>query len=198
MFEPRRPFVRLHSSEQPIPRASVADDSADRDDWAAIHIELRAMAASALRAERDTHTLQPTALAHEAYFRLVGIDSFDWQNPIHFRSAAATVIRHVLVDHARTRASLRRAGGATPCAKSSAGSSSRSAKGHVRDEDLLDLNEALTELAGLNERLARIIELRFFGGLTTMEIGDLVGLSVRAVELEWSMARAWLRDRLSA
>jgi RNA polymerase sigma factor (TIGR02999 family) len=155
-----------------------------------VYDELRALAESYLRRERPDHTLQATALVHEAYMRLVKQEEVEWQNRAHFFAVAAQAIRRILVDHARGHQSGKRGGD----------------RKRVRldedltvpepDLDLLALDEALQELAHLHERQARIVELRFFGGLSLKEVAEYLGLSPRTIDGDWHMARAWLRCKL--
>ncbi len=157
-----------------------------------IYDDLKRLAANQLRGERNNHTLHPTALVHEAYLRLVNQRSTNWQNRLHFFSIAARIIRRILIDHARERCAVKRGGTLRPI----------SIFGHDVAEtespvDLLSLDEALTELAELSERQARIVELRFFGGLTIPEVATTMGIGSRSVDREWQVARVWLFHRLS-
>jgi RNA polymerase sigma factor (TIGR02999 family) len=151
-----------------------------------VYGELRKLAASYLRSERLDHTLQPTALVHEAYLRLVDQRSVNWQNRAHFYGIAAQMMRRILVDHARRRRAAKRDAAAyllrTP-AESPAG---------FRDLELLALDEALRGLEALDARQARIVELRFFGGLNVEETAEAAGVSSATVKREWRTARAWL------
>jgi len=150
---------------------------------------LRRLAASYLGRERVGHTLQPTALVHEAFLRLA---DGAYADQSHFRAAAAIAMRRILVDHARTRGAQKRGGDRLRITL---------IEGVTADEpdiDLLALDEALDELGRVSPRRARIVELRFFGGLTTAEIGDAIGVSTRTVEGDWLFARAWLRKRLAS
>jgi RNA polymerase sigma factor (TIGR02999 family) len=155
--------------------------------------ELRRLAASYLRRERAGHTLQPTALVNEAYLRLVDQDGVRWQNRAHFFGIAANLMRQILVDHARQRAAEKRGG------SDQQRLSLTQAERIVRHEDVdvLALNEALERLAEFDPQQARIVELKFFGGLTIEEICEVAGLSHATVEREWKLARAWLRRELS-
>ena len=157
-----------------------------------VYGELRALAAQRLRAERRNHTLQATALVHEAYLRLAEQTRAAWQDKTHFLAVGAQVIRRILVDHARSRAALKRGGGARLTLHDT-----DVAVGGV-DVDVLALHEALEELARLDPRQAQVVELRFFGGLSVAESAGLLGVSERTVEGDWQMAKAWLRRKLSA
>jgi RNA polymerase sigma factor (TIGR02999 family) len=151
-----------------------------------VYGELRKLAASYLRAERADHTLQPTALVHEAYLRLVDQRSVNWQNRAHFFGIAAQMMRRILVDHARRRQAAKR-DGATYRLQTEPG-----LEDVDRDPELLALDEALTGLETLDVRQARIVELRFFGGLTVEETAEVTGISPATVKREWQTARAWL------
>ncbi len=157
-----------------------------------IYDDLRRLAASQLRNERANHTLHPTALVHEAWLRLVSQHSANWQNRLHFFSIAARIIRRILIDHARERFAQKRGGTQRPISISG-----QDVAGKESPVDLLSLDEALTELAELSERQARIVELRFFGGLTIPEVAATLGIGNRSVDREWQVARVWLYHRLS-
>lgn len=150
-----------------------------------VYAELRRVAASYLRAERPDHTLQPTALVHEAYLRLVDQSSVKWQNRAHFFGIASQMMRRILVDHARRRQAAKRDAASfflrTP-----------NAEDDGRDPELLALDAALGGLESLDARQARIVELRFFGGLTVEETAEVTGVSPATVKREWQTARAWL------
>jgi RNA polymerase sigma-70 factor (ECF subfamily) len=155
-----------------------------------VYRELRRQAASYLRRERPDHTLAATALVHEAYLRLVGQDA-DYANRSHFHALAATMMRRVLVDHARARAAAKRprldllvaVDDATPAIE-------------PRPFELLALDQALTELAALDPRQARLVELRYFVGLTAAETAEVMEISLTTVKREWNLARAWLYRHL--
>jgi len=149
--------------------------------------ELRRMAASYLSRERRNHTLQPTAVVHEAYLRLVDQKAVHWQNRQHFFGVAAQVMRRVLVDYARSHKANKR-GGAVP--KVSLEEVIVVSK--ERSAELLALDEALTRLASIDPQQGRIIELRFFGGLTLEETAQVLGISPATVKRDWNVARAWL------
>ena len=158
-----------------------------------VYGELRRLAGAYLRKEREAHTLQPTALANEAYVRLAGQTKVHWRGRAQFLAIAARAMRQILVDHARGRNAEKRGGGherVTLC--DAAGAFGRPAL------DLLALDEALKALGALDERKSRIVELRFFAGLTTREVAEALGLSETTVDEDWAMARVWLRRRLGA
>lgn len=156
-----------------------------------VYSELRRRAAAYLRRERAGHTLQPTALIHEAYLRLVGQDRVAWHNRAQFFGLAAQMMRRILVDHARAQRAAKRPPGAMKVSLDE-----RMAQSDPADCDVLLLNQALDELAGLDPQQARIIELRYFGGLTEDEVADVLGVSRSTVTREWETARAWLFRRM--
>jgi RNA polymerase sigma factor (TIGR02999 family) len=170
-----------------------AGDSAALDQLLGlVYDELRRLAAWQMRAEREDHTLQPTALVHEAYLRLAGRPDPHWENRAHFFAVAAQVMRHVLVDHARARNAGKRAGAKTHVALDEA---LDVASG--QDVDVIALHDAVERLAAVDPRLARVVEMRYFGGLTVPEVAEVTGMSRVTVEREWVTARAWLRKELS-
>jgi len=157
-----------------------------------VYGELQRLAALRLRRERPDHTLQPTALVHEAYIRLIDQRRVRWQNRAHFYSAAAHIMRRILIDRARARKADKRGGGwervTLVDAKTPNGS---------REVDVLSLDDALVRLAALDPQQERIVELRYFGGLTLEETAEVIGISTASVKREWAIARAWLRAQLS-
>ena len=150
------------------------------------------LAAKYLHRERKSHTLQPTALVHEAYLKLVGQTRVDWQGRAHFLAAAAHAMRQILVDHARRHRAAKRGGNRHRIALDD----NLVIESH-RNVDLLAIEDALTKLTKLDPRQAQMIELRFFGGLSIAEVAKVMGISKRSVEREWTMVRAWLRRELS-
>ena len=174
------------------PRQTPEHPAAVRDLFTQVYDELRRVAANALRQERRDHTLQPTALVHEAFLRLARADSLSVLSRAHVFALAAQAMRRILVDHARGKHREKRGGGLHRIALDEEMSVSPR-----RDEDLVELDEALNKLAKLDPRQARIVELRFFGGLTVAEVADVLGVSKRTVENEWTMVRAWLRRELT-
>jgi RNA polymerase sigma factor (TIGR02999 family) len=157
-----------------------------------VYSELRALAARYLHRERKSHTLQPTALVHEAYLKLVGQTRADWRGRAHFLAIAAQAMRQILVDHARRHRAAKRGGNRQRIAFDD-----NLVIESNRDVDLLALEDALTKLSKLDLRQARMIELRFFGGLSIAEVAKVMGMSKRSVEREWTMVRAWLRRELN-
>lgn len=156
-----------------------------------IYEELKKIAAQYLRKERREHTLQPTELAHEAYLKLIDISNVDWQDRAHFFAVSAQVIRHILVDYARAKATDKRGGAAERIVLDEAVSFS-----DEPDTDLLALDEALKLLATFDEQQSKIVELRFFGGLTIEETAAVLRLSPATIKREWTLAKAWLFKRL--
>jgi RNA polymerase sigma-70 factor, ECF subfamily len=156
-----------------------------------IYPELKRLAQRRFRAERAGHLLQATALVHEAYLRLVEHNHHAWENRAHFYAAAANLMRRILIDHARARNSRKRGGEQT------AVSPERPiAMSEEQSESLLDLDIALTGLERLSPRQARIVELRYFAGMSVPEVAQALGMNPRSVDRDWATARAWLRRRL--
>jgi RNA polymerase sigma factor (TIGR02999 family) len=156
-----------------------------------VYGELRALARRHLSHERRVHTLQATALVHEAYLKLVDQRNAQWQNRAHFFSLAARIMRRILVDHARRRKRAKRGSTATHVTLLEG-----LAACEPREIDTLALEDALTELERLDPQQSRIVELRFFGGLTIDEIADVLGVSAGTVKREWRTARIWLSRQL--
>jgi RNA polymerase sigma-70 factor, ECF subfamily len=155
-----------------------------------VYDELRRRARHYLRGERPDHTLRPTALVHEVYLRMVNIDRVDWQDRTHFFAVAARHMRRILVDSARARRYQKRGGGALNVTFDDALAVSD------RTPDLVALDDALELLASKDERKARVVELRFFGGLTNEEIATALDISTDTVTRDWQMAKLWLRREL--
>ena len=155
--------------------------------FSVLHGELRRQAGRYMRRERRGHTLQPSGLVNEAYLRLAGSPDLDWHSRAQFFAIAARVMRQVLVDHARRRKAAKREGCLVALTDADA---------PVAPLDLMDLESALAELLVLDPRQARVVELRFFGGLDVEETAEVMGLSPRTVKREWQTARAWLQHRL--
>lgn len=174
--------------------AAEGNEEAATSLFALVYDELRKLAASALRHERPDHTLQPTALVHEAYLRLAEEPAGRWKDRGHFFAVAARAMRRILVDHARGRNAQKRGGGAVPSALEGLDPPIVESRTEV---DLVLLDDALENLAALDSRQARIVELRFFGGLSVEETADIVGASSRTVKRDWQSARAWLRREMA-
>ena len=158
-----------------------------------VYDDFRALALRHLARERAGHTLQPTALVHEAYLKLVDQTRVNWQGRTHFFAVGAQAMRRILVEHARSRRREKR-GGDRQRVELDEGA----ALAPERGVDLLDLDEALKRLEALDERQARVVELRFFGGLNMVEVAQALGVSKRTAEGDWRMARAWLHRELAA
>lgn len=156
-----------------------------------VYSELRRLAQHHLRGERSDHTLQSTALVHEAYLRLVNPSSSQVESRGHFFALASQLMREVLVDYARSRKAGKRDGG-TRLTLDEAGDFSRS-----KDVDLLALDDALRQLSRISPRQSRIVEMRYFGGLSIEEISEFLGVSSATVERDWTVARAWLHREIS-
>jgi RNA polymerase sigma factor (TIGR02999 family) len=152
-----------------------------------VYEELRNQAARYLRRERPDHTLQTTALIHEAYLRLVDARDVQWEDRAHFFAIAATMMRRILVDHARRRGSEKRGGSYIRMPLDEALSAA-----DETDVDLLAVDEALERLAAFDPQQARVVELRFFSGLTVNETAAVLGISAKTVNRDWAVARAWL------
>ena len=157
-----------------------------------VYDELRAIAGHLMVAERRDHTLQPTALVHEAYLRLIEQTGVDWKNRAHFLAIAARAIRRVLIDHGRAQKAQKRGG-----LMQQVTLDENVAFNWSREIDMLALDEALERLTALSERQARVVELRFFGGLAEKEVAEVLGVSRTTVAEDWSVARAWLSRELS-
>jgi RNA polymerase sigma factor (TIGR02999 family) len=157
-----------------------------------VYSELKRLASGYMRNERGGHTLQTTALVHEAYVRLVDWKSVGWQNRAHFFAAAAQMMRKILIDYARKHRSQKRGSGVQRIALDDAITFAAE-----RDLDLFALDEALSQLETFDERQSRIIELRFFGGLSIEETAEVMKLSPATIKNEWTMARTWLYKKMS-
>ncbi|MBL8204021.1 MAG: sigma-70 family RNA polymerase sigma factor [Blastocatellia bacterium] len=153
-----------------------------------VYNELRRLAAGYLRREREDHTLQPTALVHEAYLRLLGQD-VDWQNRAHFLGVAAQMMRRILVDHARQHRSEKRGSGGVKIALDEVEAINLSAE---RAADLIALDDALTALAEFDPQKSRMVELRYFAGLSVEETAKVLGISIATFVRQWKTTRAWL------
>lgn len=183
----RRSITRL------LQRAHAGDAAASESFWQLVHADLRELARGELGHERRNHTLAPTALVHEAFLRLQGTERLPWQSRAHFFGAAARAMRRVLVDHARARRRLKRAGAlaAVPLVDDTPAATAPPAI------DLLALDEALERLSRLDPRMVQVVELRFFAGLSVAEIARLLEVSTGTVGGDWKIARMWLHRELS-
>jgi RNA polymerase sigma factor (TIGR02999 family) len=160
-----------------------------------VYAELRRLASSYLQQERRGHTLQATALVHEAYARLVDQSRAEWKSRTHFFAVGAKMMRRILIDHARERRSQKRGGDQQRVTLSVAGE--MPGGGDLDYEELLSVDEALHRLAELDERQAKVVELRFFAGMSVAEVAEFLDVSPRTVEGDWTHARTWLRRELS-
>jgi RNA polymerase sigma factor (TIGR02999 family) len=158
-----------------------------------VYAELRRIARNQMRREREGHTLQPTALVHEAFLRLVHQDAARWQNRAQFFGVSAQLMRRLLVDHARRRRAAKRA---IPITFEEALLQPGSAA--VPNEEILAVDQALDRLALLDPRQASVVELRYFGGLSVEETAEVLGVAERTVKLDWAMAKGWMKSQLSA
>ena len=190
MTNPRMPAD--HDITQLLLESSKGDKKALDRLMPAVYGELRKLAESYLQSERPDHTLQATALVHEAYLRLIDQRNVDWKNRAQFFALAAKMMRRILVNHAEAHKAAKRGGPAQKLSLDEA--ISFFTEQHI---DLLDLNEALDRLALLDERQSQIVELRFFGGLAVEEIADVMKISPATVKRDWKMAKAWLLRELS-
>ncbi len=167
-------------------RIGAGDAAAPEELLPLVYAELRKLAAGYMENERDGHTLQATALVHEAYIRLVDWENVSWQNRAHFFSVAASVMRKILVDHARRKKAQKRASGLFLTIDEAVSFS------REREIDIVRLDDSLEVLAKLDAIQERIVELRFFGGLTIDETAHALGISASTVKREWTVAKAWL------
>jgi RNA polymerase sigma-70 factor (ECF subfamily) len=175
--------------------AAARNAAAEEELLRILYQELHHLAGCYMRNERPNHTLQPTALVHEAYLRLLHADDArQWNNRVHFLASASTVMRHVLVDHARRRRAGKRGDGVVgePLPADQV-----SAQSHT-PERILAIDIALSRLAAIHPRQARVVELRFFAGMNHDEIASLLGISSRTVKREWMAAKAWLYHELAS
>jgi RNA polymerase sigma-70 factor, ECF subfamily len=183
--------VYSHEVTRMLRAVADGDAAAAEQLFPVVYDELRALAAQQFRRERAGHTLQPTALVHQAYLALVGNERINFRARTHFFATAAKVMRQLLVDHARSRLRDKRGGGRARVPL-------REDQITVQcEEDILAVEEALEMLEKVDSRQAEIVELRFYGGLTVDEVAVALGISKRTVEAEWTMIRAWLRKALT-
>lgn len=176
---------------QLLSKVRRGDPEAQRELIPLVYRELHRMAASYMRRERPDHTLQATALVHEAYLRLAGAADIDWQSRAHFFAVAAQTMRRILVDHARAASAQKRPQKGAQITLESALLYSED-----QSDELLALDLALERLREWDERQSKIVELRFFGGLSLEEIAEVLSISSRTVRRDWTMARAWLHAEL--
>jgi RNA polymerase sigma factor (TIGR02999 family) len=198
----------IRPSEPPDPAASPpdvtplllawghGDKSAGEQLLPAIYEELHRQAGRAMRRESEEHTLQATALVHEAYLRLVDQRRAEWQNRAQFFGVAAQIMRRILVDHARAQHATKR-GGAMQQITLSDANQAAAAQQDDNALDVLALHDALDRLAAMDPEQARLVELRYFGGMNIEETAEALGVSPATVKREWAVARAWLRRELT-
>jgi RNA polymerase sigma factor (TIGR02999 family) len=180
------------SITQALVELSSGDASAHDRLFPLVYDALRDLARRELRRERPDHTLSATALVHEAYLKLVQLERIDWKGRAHFFGVCAPVMRQVLISHARSRNAAKRGAGAAKLPLSDA-----LAVAEERPEELLALDEALARLEALSPRQARVVEARFFAGLSVEETAAALGISPATVKREWTAARAWLNRELA-
>jgi RNA polymerase sigma-70 factor (ECF subfamily) len=182
-----------HEVTQLLEASATGDEHALEQLFPLVYEELRRIARRHMRQERAGHTWQTTALVHETYIKLAGGQP-RWQNRAHFFAIAARAMREILIDYARTKCRVKRGGGPLPLPLSD---SSRGAVMHPeRLQELIDLDEALRGLAALAPRQSRVVELRYFGGLTVEETAEVLGISPSMVAIEWRLARGWLKNEV--
>lgn len=187
------PGDKEHAVTRALASAAAGDRESQDRLWQLTYAELHQIAQRHLLGERPDHTLSATALVHEAYMRLVGQRDIDWQDRAHFFGVASKVCRRILVDHARRRLAQKRGGSRGRVTLDSAMLAVQS-----QSDEILALNEALERLAELNERLVRIVECRYFGGLSEEQTAEVLDISVRTVRRDWKKAKGWLYTQLQA
>lgn len=185
--------TRKHAVTQALVDASQGNQEAAELLWELTYEEMRRIAYRQLQSERSDHTLSGTDLVHEAFIRLVDQEKIAWRDRAHFFGVASQACRRVLIDHARKRHAKKRGGKQVRITVDRAGLQSE-----TPSEDILALDEALSRLNGMDERLAKVVELRYFGGLAEKEVAEVMDMSVRTVRRDWVKARAWLHRELRA
>jgi RNA polymerase sigma factor (TIGR02999 family) len=180
------------TATQLLDRAREGDKRAADQLIQLVYDELREVAVAQLRREPAGHTLQPTSLVHEAFIKLIAQQRVDWQGRTHFLAIGAQAMRRILVDHARQKKRHKREGGRKRATFDELLTVSR-----YSPDDVIAVHDVLKDLKELNPRQAEIVELRFFGGMTSTEVSDHLGLSKSTIDREWRLARAWLRSELS-
>jgi RNA polymerase sigma factor (TIGR02999 family) len=183
---------RAKDTTQLLVNWSNGDKEALHDLIPLVYGELHRLAAIYLQRERTAHTLQPTALVHEAYLRLIDQNRVQWRNRAHFLGVAAQVLRRVLADHARAKQTAKRGAGVIALSLNEERAAAR-----THDLDMVGLNDALNELERLDPQQSRIVELRFFAGVSIEETAKLLEISPATVKRDWALARAWLFRRLT-
>ncbi|MGH7555067.1 MAG: sigma-70 family RNA polymerase sigma factor [Longimicrobiales bacterium] len=194
MTEPRNATPHEPSSDTELLLACRSGERGALDRlFSQIYDELRRVAHVQLRRESEGHTLGTTALVHEAYIRMIDITRVEWRDRVHFLSMAARAMRRVLIDHARQHQAIRRGGGVRPVTLDE----SLIASG-IETETLVALDDALEQLGALNPRLVRVVECRFFGGMTEEETAQALEVTSRTVRNDWVKARGWLRKAIGS
>lgn len=192
-----KPSARVTQILAGLQESESRSDSSTDQLFEVVYPELRRLAASYMAGERTGHTLQPTALVSEAYLKLADVSRIDWRGKTHFFAVGANIMRRLLIDHARGRGRVKRGGDWKRVTLAHSVVAGGSEIG-LDASELLNLDRALEKLHGLDKRQARIVELRFFGGLSVAEVAESLGVSKRTVEGDWAHAKAWLRRELSA
>ena len=169
------------------------EDGAAEQLWAAVYDELRQLARHRMKRERQGHTLGTTALVHECYLKLIDQTQVEWESRLHFYAMASRIMRNILVDYARRRTAQKRGGGAPHVDLEKVQLSDQHETAHL----FIALDEALAQLSAMDERLAKVVEYRFFGGMTEKEIAQLLDLSPRTIRRDWRKAKGWLARALS-
>ena len=182
---------RKHAVTRALIDASQGNAQAAEDLWTLTYEELRRIAYRLIQGERADHTLSGTALVHEAFVRLIDQNRVQWQDRAHFFAVAAQACRRILIDHARRHRAQKRGGG-----RARITIDRLQIEQERRSEDLIDLNEALERLSDMDERLGKVVEFRYFGGLSEAEIAEVLDVSERTVRRDWVKARAWLHNEL--
>lgn len=180
-----------HDVTRILEAITAGDQRAGDELFAVVYDELRAIAGKLMRQERSDHTLQPTAVVHEAYLRLFGSEAPRWENRAHFFGTAAEAMRRILVDHARRKLSLKRGGDRQRVAIADLPETA-----HGELEDILALDQALGRLEARDETMARVVKLRYFAGLSVEQTAEAMEMSKRSVNRAWTGARAWLRREI--
>ncbi len=190
---PHMPVTDRHSVTERLVALSGGSSDAWDELMPIVYDELKLLAHRHLRGERSGHTLSTTALVHEAYFKLVNVDQIEWRDRTHFFAMASRAMRRILIDYARTRNREKRDGRLAKIPLDDA-----FLVAEERSEELLALDEVLTRLEEVNQRQCRVVEYRFFGGMSLEETAEALGVSVATVKRDWTLCRAWLNQELDS